>query len=76
MGNTDKHTHLLWRAALLAWFFGGVGGILVDTDHILSAATQGKIPWAFLHQPVTVIVLIGCVIASCCGLLTALVLRK
>jgi len=76
MGNTNKHTCLLWRITLLVGLCGGIGGISIDADHILSAATDGTIPWAFLHQPITVIVLIGCVVASMAGLLLSLFLKE
>jgi len=76
VGNTNKHTCLLWRITLLVGLCGGVGGISIDADHILSAATNGKIPWDFLHQPITVVFLIGCVVASMAGLLLSLVLRR
>lgn len=76
MGYTDKRYCFLWKLALLAWLVGGLGGISIDTDHILSAATGGQIPWDFLHCPATAFVLIGCVIASVGGLVLSLVLSK
>jgi hypothetical protein len=75
MGNRDKRPYGMWRLALLAWLIGGIGGISIDIDHILSAATEGAVPWAFLHCSTTAIVLIGGVIASLGGLLFSLVLN-
>lgn len=66
----------LWRLALLAWFVGGIGGISIDIDHILSAATQGSIPWTFLHVPTTAFILAGCVVTSLGGLVISLVLTE
>jgi hypothetical protein len=76
VGNRIINNLNLWRLALLAWLIGGIGGILVDSDHILSAATNGQIPWAFLHQPFTAYILLGCIVASVGGLVLSLVLRK
>jgi len=66
----------VWKLALLAWLIGGLGGICVDADHILSTITKGTIPWAFLHQPIVVGVLIGCLVASLGGLLLSLFLKS
>ncbi len=76
MGYSNKNSYSIWRITLLAGIVGGFGGLLVDADHILSAATEGATPWSFLHQPIVVIVLIGCVIASLGGLVLSLVLRS
>ena len=62
--------------ALLAWLIGGITGSGVDSDHILSAATKGAIPWAFLHQPVIALFFVGLGIASIGGLFISLVLKK
>ena len=62
--------------ALLAWFIGGIAGSSPDSDHILSAITHGKIPWAFLHQPTVTLFFVGLAIASIGGLVVSLVLRR
>ena len=76
MGNTANRHYSVWRLALLVGLCGGISGMLVDIDHILSAATGGQVPWNFLHQPITIVILIGCVIASGLGLYFTLVLRR
>jgi len=76
MGIGNNNTHKMRRVALIVGLCGGIGGMLVDADHILSAITKGQIPWAFLHQHITIVILIGCVIASLGGLLLSLVLRS
>ena len=76
MGNRDFNYRRMWGVALLAWFVGGIGGISIDFDHILSTATEGAVPWAFLHQPITIGIFIGGVIASMGGLVISLVLRS
>ena len=76
MGNVNKRYCYLWKFALLAGFAGGIGGVSVDIDHILSAITGGKIPWSFLHQPVIAMFLVGGIFASLGGLLLSLVLRR
>ncbi|MFH1662504.1 MAG: hypothetical protein ABH934_01075 [Chloroflexota bacterium] len=79
MGNADNHSHLLQKLTFLIGFCGGIGGILVDLDHILNAATGGLIPWALFHAPAVAMALIclctGCFIALVGGLLGALVLN-
>ena len=72
MDNTDRNTYPKWRFALLTGFFGGTGGVLHDTDHILSAITGGQIPWSFLHNSFVV----GIIIGLLGGLLVSLVLTS
>ena len=76
MGSIPENYCNLWRLALLAWFVGGIGGISIDIDHLLSAATQHSLPWNFLHVPATAFILAGCIIASLGGLVLSLVLTK
>ncbi len=76
MGHTFIRSRRGFILALLAWFIGGIGGISIDFDHLLSAITEGGIPWAFLHQPITALVLVGCIVASLGGLVLPLVLRR
>jgi hypothetical protein len=70
----NKNGYNLWRLALLAWFIGGVGGVSIDIDHVLSTLTKGAVPWGFLHVPATAFILIGGAIASLGGLVFSLVL--
>ena len=78
MGHKNNHSRLLRRLTFLIGLCGGTGGILVDMDHILSAATGGLVPWALFHAPVVAMALIclcaGCFVALAGGLLGALVL--
>ncbi len=74
MDSTDKNNHRIWKLALLAWFIGGIGGISVDFDSMLSMATKGATPWNFLHSTFVTGILIGCVVASLGGLVLSLVL--
>ena len=76
MGIPGKSYCSLWRLALLAWFVGGIGGISIDIDHILSAATQGSLPVAFLHVSTTAFILAGCIVSSLGGLAISLVLTE
>ncbi len=72
----NKNGHSLWMLALLAWFIGGIGGVSIDIDRVLSAITQDSLPWRFLHIPITAFILAGCVVASLGGLVYSLVLTK
>ena len=74
MGYSNKNSYNKWRLTLLAGIFGGVGGVLVDADHILSAITGGAIPWVFLHTTLVTLVLLGCSLTLIVGLYFTLVL--
>ena len=75
MGNTNKNSSLLWKLTFFAGIFGGVGGVLVDFDHILNAAT-GIVEWAEFHTLAVFLFLLGMFVASIGGLFLSLVLRK
>ena len=78
MGNTDRNTHQMWKLALLAGLCDGIGGVSIDLDHILNAATGGAVPWTLFHAPVVALALAifgsGCLIALIGRLYSALVL--
>ena len=74
MGNRTKNTNLQWRIALCLGA-GGLGGIIVDFDHILNAST-GIVPWAEFHTLTVFLFLCGLFIASIGGLFLSLVLRS
>ena len=74
MGNTNRNSSLLWRIALCLGI-GGIGGIIVDFDHILNKAT-GIVEWAEFHTLAVFLFLCGCFIASVAGLAISLVLRR
>ena len=74
VGNTNRNSSLLWRIALCLGL-GGIGGIIVDFDHILNKAT-GIVEWAEFHTLAVFLFLLGMFVASIGGLFLSLVLRK
>ena len=74
MGNTNKNSNLLWRIALCLGL-GGIGGIIIDFDHILHQAT-GIIEWGEFHILALFLFLLGMFVASIGGLFLSLVLRS
>ena len=74
MGNTNKNFGLLWRIALCLGL-GGIGGIIVDFDHILNKAT-GIVEWGEFHILAVFLFLLGMFVASIGGLFLSLVLRR
>jgi len=75
VGNTSRRHPLLWRTALLAGLSGGIGGLVVDFDHILNVTT-GIVRWSEFHTVAVFLFLCGLFIASLGGLLLTLVLRR
>ena len=74
MGYSNRRFSLLWRIALCIGI-GGIGGIIVDFDHILNAAT-GLVGWDEFHTLAVFLFLCGLFIASIGGLLVALFLAR
>jgi membrane-bound metal-dependent hydrolase YbcI (DUF457 family) len=51
-----------YKRSIMVGLAGGIGGIFPDFDHILHLATQGIVPWTFLHGPSFVVSIAACVV--------------
>lgn len=71
----NRNISIFWGTAFLAGLCGGFGGLVVDFDHILNAAT-GLVRWDEFHTLAVFLFLCGLFIASVGGLLFTLFLRR
>ena len=54
----------------------GIGGTIIDTDHLISLVLNNPSLWAIFHRPLTVYVLLGGLGASILGLSAGYLLRR